>query len=395
VLESLKNRIPRAWLIGVAQEADAVVPTPNVPVKPSARLPGRRPPPPAGSEVAEPVGFKNVRVTGERVEAALQTLLTQLRPGLWARPEKLNMLALSGGGAGGAFGAGALVGLTRAGKRPRFQITTGVSTGGFIAPFAFLGPDWDERLEDAFTGGHSAALLSLRGFAGGLGPGLYRSDPLERMVGSFIDQPLVDAVAREHAGGRRLFVATTNLDTQKPIIWDMGAIAAHGGPEALRLFIDVLIASASLPGLFPPRMMPVEAGGQVYEEMHLDGGLCAPLFIAPEDLVLNPAIRRAVRGGQVYALVNTTLGSADRTVPMGALPIAVRSFETMLRFSYRQAVNSTAAFCHRHALSFSTAAIPNEYAAINMLKFEQTMMREIFEHGVRLAESGKLWTVRT
>jgi hypothetical protein len=335
-----------------------------------------------------------VRVTGARIEATLEALLTHMRPSWWSRPDKLNILALSGGGAGGAFGAGALVGLTRAGKRPRFQITTGVSTGALIAPFAFLGPDWDDRLEDAFTGGHSADLLSVRGFTAGLGSGLYRGDPLAALVGRFMGPDLIEAVAREHEGGRRLFVATTNLDTQSPIIWDMGAIAARGGPDAMKLFVDVLIASASLPGLFPPRMIEVEADGQRYEEMHLDGGICAPLFIAPEGLVLNPAIRRAVKGGQVYAIINTTLGSSNRMTPLGTVQIAVRSFETMLRFSYRSAVTSTAAFCHRHALGFSTAAIPNDYGGANMLKFDKATMREIFERAARQAEAGELWTVR-
>lgn len=361
----------------------------TVPPKPR-RLPGGRLAPPPSGVFAEPPGFHGVRVDGERVEAALQALLSQMRPRLWTQREKLSILALSGGGAGGAFGAGALVGLTKAGARPRFQIVTGVSTGALIAPFAYLGPQWDERLTDAFTGGHSAALLSVRGFTG-LGPGLYRTDPLETLVSRFMAPDVVEAVAREHLGGRRLFVATTNLDTQKPVIWDMGAIAAHGGERARKLFIDVLTASASLPGLFPPRMMDVEADGERYQEMHLDGGVCAPLFIAPEDLVLNPAIRRAVRGGAVYAIFNTTLGAFDRVTPLGAMAIAVRSFETMLRFSYRGAVQSASAFCDRHALSFKSASIPNTYAGSNMLKFDKDVMLAIFEQGVRMAEAGELW----
>lgn len=360
--------------------------------RPRRLIGGRLPPPPTGV-TAQPAGFDGVRVDGEHVEAALQSLLSQMRPGLWARRDKLSILALSGGGAGGAFGAGALVGLTKAKARPHFQIITGVSTGALIAPFAFLGSDWDERLTDAFTGGHAEALLSVRGFTG-LGPGLYRSDPLEALVRRFMAPDVVEAVAREHRRGRRLFVATTNLDTQKPIIWDMGAIAAHGGDEALKLFIDVLTASASLPGLFPPRMMDVEAEGHRYQEMHLDGGVCAPLFIAPEDLVLNPAIRRALRGGGVYAIVNTTLGTVDRVTPLGAMPIAVRSFETMLRFSYRAAVQSASAFCDRHDLSFKSASIPNDYAGSNMLKFDKDVMLAIFEHGLRLAEAGELWNRR-
>ena len=126
--------------------------------------------------------------------------------------------------------------------------------------------------------------------------------------------------------------------------------------------------------------------------MHLDGGVCAPLFIAPDDLVLNSTIRRAVKGGRVYAIVNTTLGSSNRMTQMGALPIAVRSFETMLRFSYRAAVTSTVGFCHRHGLSFCSAAIPDDYAGVNMLRFDQKVMREIFERGIEMAQAGELWS---
>ena len=57
-----------------------------------------------------------------------------------------NLLAISGGGADGAFGAGLLTGWTQAGTRPAFKLVTGVSTGALTAPFAFLGPAWDKQL---------------------------------------------------------------------------------------------------------------------------------------------------------------------------------------------------------------------------------------------------------
>ncbi|MCL6634858.1 MAG: patatin-like phospholipase family protein [Peptococcaceae bacterium] len=190
--------------------------------------------------------------------------------------DDFNILALSGGASGGAFGAGALVGLTRSGRRPDFAIVTGVSTGALIAPLAFLGSEWDERLADAYVGGHAADLLSIRGFAGALGTGLFKGEGLEALIAPIIDERLMDAVAAEHARGRRLLIATTNLDSQKATIWDMGAIASRGGEAALKLFREVMLASASVPGLFPPRLFDVEAGGERFQEMHVDGGVAAP-----------------------------------------------------------------------------------------------------------------------
>src|SRR5690606_14222233 len=195
----------------------------------------------------------------------------------WARGP-LDILALSGGAAGGAFGAGVLVGLSRAGRRPRFAIVTGVSTGALIAPLAFLGPEWDDRLTEGYTGGHAARLLGLRGLAPGVEAGLYRGEALDGLIRPFIDEPLLLAVAEAHAAGRRLFVATTDLDRQAACIWDMGAIAALGAAgdraAALALFRSVLAASASLPGLFPPRLIACQtADGVRYDEMHVDGGL--------------------------------------------------------------------------------------------------------------------------
>ena len=181
-----------------------------------------------------------------------------------ASDKPISVLALSGGGADGAYGAGVLVGLDpSSGTRPEFQVVTGVSTGALIAPFAFLGPDWDGKLEEAFTGPAAGALLSPRGFGALLfGPSVYRGRPLERLVGHYVDDALLQAVARENARGRKLLVATTDLDRQETVIWNMGEIAASGGPQARRLFRDVLVASASVPGVFPPKLIEVRDGGR-------------------------------------------------------------------------------------------------------------------------------------
>jgi hypothetical protein len=199
-------------------------------------------------------------------------------------------------------------------------------------------------------------------------------------------------VAREHARGRRLLIATTNLDSQKATIWDMGAIAQHGGEKALRLFRDVLIASATVPGLFPPKLFDVEAGGQQYQEMHVDGGVAAPLFLMPEALLHWRNLGNRLRRGRVYVIVNTVLEPSPRSTVPGVASIMGRSFETMLRFSYRQALSLASGFCARHNLPLSVASIPSSFDGLNMLKFDTVTMRKIFDEAVELAMADKVWS---
>lgn len=349
----------------------------------SARLP-----PPPGTDAP---GFEGLRLTVDEAEESLAEAADRLAlpRSLWMR-EDFNLLAISGGAAGGSFGAGALVGLTRAGARPHFAIVTGVSTGALLAPFAFLGPDWDDELTDAYIGGHASRLLG-----GPFGPaigGLLRAEGLERLISPFVDERMIDAVAHEHAAGRRLLVATTDLDRQKTVIWDMGAIASRGGEDAVRLFRDVLIASSSLPGIFPPRRFRMEIDGETYEEMHVDGGVSTPLFLMPEAMLRWRKLGRRLHRGRVYVIVNTVLEQAPRTTQANLPSVLMRSFDTMLRFSYRQALGLAATFCAAHNLPLSVASILDDPANGSMLSFDTASMKRIFDAAAERAETGTLWS---
>jgi predicted acylesterase/phospholipase RssA len=169
-------------------------------------------------------------------------------------------LALSGGGPDGAFAAGLLAGWTEASDRPEFEIVTGVSVGALIAPFAFLGPNRDAELSSLMTGIRTEDVLDFR-FFGALRGALGVADPapLRRRLSAVVDNAMLADIARAHRDGRRLLVVTTNIDAARPVLWDMGAIAEAG---ARQLFLDVLLASASIPGAFPPVPIVVEAGGE-------------------------------------------------------------------------------------------------------------------------------------
>lgn len=356
-------------------------------------LRGKRLPAPPSDRQVEAAGFPGVRLSVDQADDALRQAADRLAPmrSLLSRDE-FNILALSGGAAGGAYGAGVLTGLSKADRRPDFAIVTGVSTGALIAPLAFLGSSWDERLTDAYVGGHAAELLSLRRLNSALGPSIFKGESLDRLVETFVDQAMVEAVAAEHLRGRRLLIATTNLDSQRAVVWDMGEIAARGGEEALKLFRTLLVASSSVPGIFPPKLIDVEVDGRPHQEMHVDGGVAAPLFLMPDALLhwrnLGPRFRR----GRVHVIVNTVLDPAPQSTPPGVASIMSRSFDTMLRFSYRQALSLAAGFCSRHNLPLSVASIPSSFEGFNLLKFETDLMRRIYDAGVDQAMAGTAWT---
>jgi predicted acylesterase/phospholipase RssA len=303
----------------------------------------------------------------------------------------IDMLALSGGGAGGAYGAGVLVGLTNAGTRPRFEIVTGVSTGALIAPFAFLGSDWDRKLTEAYGGEATDKLMQARGLGVLFDVGVFDGKPLRDLVERFVTEELVFAVAREAANGRMLLVATTNLDREETVLWDMGAIARRGGPQARDLFRQVLVASASVPGVFPPVMIEVEKDGEKFKEMHVDGGASTPFFIAPESLMHLDEASASLRGANVYVIINGQVASAPRSTSNNTLDIAARSFTSVLNQMTRTAILQTDDFARRNSLGYRFSGIPSDVEFGGSLAFDKVNMSATFDYGVRCATRGQVW----
>lgn len=303
------------------------------------------------------------------------------------------LLALSGGGANGAYGGGLLYGWTEAGTRPVFDVVTGVSTGALAAPFAFLGSEWDEKLREAYTSGQSDNLISARSFAAAFNPSLFSSRKLHDLVDSYVTPELLAAVAREHAGGRRLLVVTTNLDSQESVIWDMGVIASRGDDDARKLFKDVLVASASIPGVFPPVLLPgLTDQGEVVLEMHVDGGVNLPYLAVPEGLMLwtAPGQQTGVGQGAMYVIVNGQTGRNTGTTPGRLSGILGRTYDSMSKASLRTHLAVTAGFARRNGLEMSFTAIPDNVKA-SALAFDQESMTALFELARGRARDGSAW----
>ncbi len=344
---------------------------------------------------AVPAGFaSDVRWRGEttRSDFRHQALLLQERMARAANGSPLNLLALSGGGAGGAFGAGVLVGWGRSGTRPQFQVVTGVSTGALIAPLAFLGGDGDRRLADAFSGAASEGILQSHWTGALFGVSVFRGEPLREMVDRFVTDELLRAVAAEAAKGRLLLVATTDLDRNSLVIWDMGAIAMSGGPKALALFRDVLVASASVPGVFPPVLIRVEAGGKIYEEMHVDGGTTASLVAAPDIGAVISHDFPQLRGARMYILINGKLGMPQQTASMMTVSILQRSVGAALKSITRGNVEVAYAFARRHEMTLQATAVPIDYPLGDSLDFAPAKMKALFDYGARCATESRVWS---
>jgi len=345
-------------------------------------------------DAAAPAGFpETVRsVTEDRVSFEKDTARFITRVRRASGGGVVNVLALSGGGAGAAFSAGALTGLTSAGTRPQFHVVTGVSAGALTAPFAFLGPAWDDELTESFSGQRSANLVqfSLTGLL--FGSSVFRGKPLADLVNHYATEEMLRAVAVEAAKGRLLLIATTDLDSERTVIWDMGAIALHGGPTALKLFRQVLIASASIPGLFPPVMIQVETSGTILEEMHVDGSTTSSMFIAPEIASVLPDQLGGLRGANIYVMANGQYGASTITTRVRTPNIAKRGIEASLHSSTRGAVLGTFALATRNDMHFNVTAIPDDYPFNGLLDLKPERMRALFTFGAECAMRGELWT---
>jgi hypothetical protein len=334
---------------------------------------------------ASPPGFGQVRYAAEDENLAIM-LRQSLKPD--AKGE-IDALAISGGGANGAYGAGLLYGWSKNGHRPEFQLVTGVSAGALLAPFAFLGPAWDNELHQAYFGPAIARLMRPR-LLGLLTPGLYSKSPLEELVRNYVSDRLIKAVAGEHARGRRLLVGTTNLDTEQLVIWDMGAIAARGGTEARDLFAAVLVASASVPGAYAPSMIKVESAGRAFSEMHVDGQTEGAFFAIPQSLFLAKPDTPPPFHAHLFVIINGQLDSQFAVTPRSTIPILERTIDAGGKAAVRSILVSTVQFCQRAGCELSVSSLP-AIVKDDSSDFDRAHLESLFAAGEAGAAKGTGW----
>ncbi len=356
---------------------------------------------------ARVVGLKSraIRVWGdeplsqEMIQKNLKLIRRQKRKsGLLAskRGQRVeHILVISGGGSDGAFGAGLLNGWTRTGKRPQFDVVTGVSTGALIAPFAFLGPKYDSRVKELYTRYSTEDILRPNVIAGLLGgTALTSSEPLAALIRKYLTGRIIAKIAAEHKRGRRLLVGTTNLDAERPVIWNMGEIAADGSARSRRLFRRIILASASIPGVFPPVLISVHVNGKVLQEMHVDGGTTDNTILVPIQTNLSQLDRklngRPLRR-KLYVIVNSHLDPQFRKVDSSTIDIAGRSILTLIKQQTQGDVLKLYNFASKNRLDFNLAVVPKSFRLKRDEPFDRAYMAALFDVGKKLGAAGYDW----
>jgi hypothetical protein len=299
-----------------------------------------------------------------------------------------NFLSLSGGADDGAFGAGLLVGWTQAGTRPQFKLVTGVSTGALIAPFAFLGPSYDPELKEVFTTINADAVFRKRFITAAITEdALADTTPLFGFISKHLNEQMMARIAAEYDKGRLLLIMTTDLDAARSVVWNIGAIAKQGGPQALETIRKVLLASASIPGAFPPVMFDVDYDGKHYQELHVDGGAVAQSFLYTPGVHLKQTGRKRV----AYIIRNSRLLPTPEKVDKQTISIAGRAISLLISASaigdmYRMYANT-----QRDHVDYNLSFIGSDFNAPYPAPFDQTYMRALFQYGYDKARNGHSW----
>ena len=351
-------------------------------------------------EVAAVPGIPRARFFGEDTPAWLDEEVQEIvqrrasDPALRDREYSGCYLAISGGGANGAFGAGLLNGWTAAGTRPSFDMVTGISTGALTAPFAFLGPEYDHVLEEVYTTLQTSDVLEKRRILKGLtGDAMADSAPLQRMIAKYVDEDLKQKIAQEYYAGRELLVATTNVDAGRSVVWSLASIAASDAPNALELMRSVMLASASIPGAFPPVIIEVEADGQRYDEMHVDGGASSQVFLYPAELDWRSVTDTLEMTGEqyVYVIRNGRLSPRWEATEAKLGPIVGRTISTLITTQgvgdlYRIFIGA-----RRDGLEFRLASIPDDFNEESKEAFDPEYMKKLYDLGFQMAKAGYPW----
>ena len=365
-----------------------------------ATSPLRNPVPANLDKATQLPGIDEARFWGDEIPPQIERRLHTLSkkearasyPALFGQSH--NYLAISGGGSNGAFGAGLLTGWTETGNRPAFQMVTGISTGALIAPWAFLGSDYDHVLKEVYTTISTSDILAWRvWFALLYSNAAADSTPLLNTIQRYVDDDVIQAIAAEHRTGRRLFIGTTDLDQMRPRIWDIGAIAASGHPGAKKLIQKIMLASASIPGALPPVRIEVEAEGQVFDELHVDGGTTSQVFVYPAAMNWRKLLTFLEVPGpaNIFVIRNSKLKPEWQKVEPKLFPITGRSISSLIRTQGIGDLHLIYLLTLRDGGRYRLATIPDDFEEQSKEPFDTAYMNKLFSRGYQMARKGYPW----
>jgi len=353
-------------------------------------------------------GFKDIRGWGDTYsdvlfKSAKESIVQERAANHGKLQPDVYALALSGGGADGAFGAGLLCGWTKAGNRPQFKLITGISTGALMAPFVFLGPAYDEKLRRFYTTvtdkdiykpySMFTILLSFANITSV--PSIADNKPLANLIDDLIDQPFLRKVAAEHKKGRRLLIGTSEMYSQRLVIWDMGAIATTGTPQALSLFKRIMLASSAIPATFPPQMIKVTAKGKQYDEMHVDGGAEVQVMLFENAIIPFSSQSAQLKGERksrkLYILRNQSVHPVWANVKPQLKYIAIRSIDSLIKSQGIGDLFRLYTYAQRDDFEYNLAYTPESFTEKPKELFDTEYMKKLFELGYKLGKEGYQW----
>lgn len=353
-------------------------------------------------------GYHSIRAWGDSSSKAMeisaeQSITQILKANNGKMPKQLNALALSGGGADGAFGAGLLYGWTKTGKRPTFHLVSGISTGALIAPFAFLGSKYDEHLKKLYTQVSENQIYEFNNpltvvfsyIRPMLKPAVASNEPMEKLMKQILDQEMLDEIGKEHLKGRRLFIGTTQFNAQRLVIWDIGAIAVSGNPQALHLVHKILLASSALPGIFPPQYFPVRAGGRNYKEMHMDGGVETQVMLYEK--AISPFAQLYVNKERtitkrLYIVRNRKVDPEWENVKPKLHSMLGRAIFTLTKTQGVGDLYRLYAYAKRDHIDYNLAYIPSSFLLEAKSFFDTDYMKKLFSIGENLSSKHYSWS---
>ena len=308
------------------------------------------------------------------------------------------ILAISGGGSHGAYGAGILNGWYHRGDMPKFDVVTGISTGSIIASFVFLGSDKIDSIAKIYTSIETSDIYHYNFFKIFGGSSISSTTPLKNMIKKEITQELLDEVAKEYKKGRRLYVGTTNIDTGHLVVWDMTAIAASSHLNKLQLYRDIIYASSAMPAVFDPQYFEVEYGGEKYYQLHIDGGMNSYVFMVglfenwreilhvPQDEKFDVSI---------YVVANRQYRYKKPSKPLeddSALSILIGVATNSIDLLFDRSVYRLYKACEKNDYKFYYTGIDDDIELKSMPhQFHKKEMGELFEKGFEKGSKQIKW----
>lgn len=354
---------------------------------------------------AEIAGMPGIRAWGdEHSEAFQKDFVQSIQQEIESKTEgyksgdaTFDVLALSGGGSYGAFAAGVLNGWDATGTRPSFKLVTGISTGSLIAPFAFLGGKYDQKIGQLYTSINTNDIMNRKSLLSIATGTPYAADnaPLAELMERYIDEEMLQDIAKAHSEGRRLFIGTTNLDAQRLVIWNMGAIASSGQPGSLELFRKIMVASAAMPVAFPPSMIEVEAGGSTYDEMHVDGGVSTEVFFYGEVIDIDEARKTLnIKDKPVVRIFILRSGQIRHHYKPVDLKIKSIAGKTLTSLTSSQAIGDLYriyVITQRDGIDYNLGSVPDDYVSKAKEPFDPDDLKRLYDLGYDMAKSGYPW----